>query len=400
MFTEFYYRLRERGIKVSTTEWLALMEGLEKGLHESTMSGFYNLCRAVLLKTESDFDKFDQVFLEYFEDVSFSEELPKIPDKMMEWLNSPSVQLQQPEHSFENLQQETTEELIERFEERLEEQDSEHNGGPKWIATQGRSAFGNNGWHPDGIRVGGSSKFSTGRMVYGERKFRDFRKDNTLSTRQYQMAFRTLRRLALEHETSEKEFDLEGTIQATCNKGGMLQIREKPPRKNSIRLILLLDSGGSMEPHARRCSQLLQAAVQANFFKELHIYYFHNCVYESVFKEPTLSADSEVSTEWLLRRYSKEYRVILVGDAMMSEEELLGKRFDWVTRAEKKTGYEWLSMLVRQYPRLIWLNPHARSGVEDNWWGKTYLAIHDLLPMYTLSVEGLEKGMIHLLKKQ
>ena len=232
MFVEFFYLLRSRGLKISLNEWMTLITGMEKGLHASTLTGFYQLCRAVLIKTEADFDRFDQVFLEFFKGVPYEGELPQ---ELMDWLNHPTQDLQR---SIEELkamgfQDESLEELLKRLEERLKEQTEEHNGGNYWVGTQGRSAFGNNGWHPNGIRVGGESRHRTAMMVAGERKYRDFRKDNTLDTRQFQTAFRTLRQLSVQGDTSEREVDVDGTIHDTCDHAGTLHIRWKKPRKNA-----------------------------------------------------------------------------------------------------------------------------------------------------------------------
>ena len=233
MFVEFFYLLRERGLKISLNEWMTLLLGLEKGLHGSSLTGFYQLCRAVLIKTEADFDRFDQVFLEFFKGVPFEGELP---EDLMDWLNHPTEDLQR---SIEQLQamgfqDETLEELLKRLEERLKEQTEEHNGGNYWVGTQGRSAFGNNGWHPNGIRVGGQSRHRTAMMVAGERKYRDFRKDNTLDVRQFQTAFRLLRQLSVQSDTTDREVDVDGTIHDTCENAGLLHVRWKKPRKNAV----------------------------------------------------------------------------------------------------------------------------------------------------------------------
>ena len=216
MFLEFFYLLRARGLDVTPDEWMTLLEGLSRGLHQSTLTGFYRLCRAVLLGSEADFDRFDQAFLEFFRDVPWNGELPQ---ELLDWLDRPSEDLGRTLEELKRagFSEEKAEELLRLLEERLKEQTEEHNGGSYWVGTQGRSPFGNSGWHPGGIRIGGQGRHRTAMMVAGERRFRDFRKDNTLDTRQFQMAFRLLRQLSAQTDSCEKVLDVDGTIQDTCN---------------------------------------------------------------------------------------------------------------------------------------------------------------------------------------
>ena len=398
MFVEFFYLLRDRGLKISLNEWMTLLLGLEKGLHGSTLTGFYQLCRAVLIKTEADFDRFDQVFLEFFKGVPFEGELP---DELMDWLNHPTEDLgrsieRMKEMSF---QDESLEELLKRLEERLKEQTEEHNGGNYWVGTQGRSAFGNNGWHPNGIRVGGQSRHRTAMMVAGERKYRDFRKDNTLDVRQFQTAFRTLRQLSAQSDTTEREVDVDGTIHDTCDHAGTLHIRWKKPRKNAVKVLLLMDSGGSMDYYAGLCSQLFQAATKSNHFKELHTYYFHNCIYDTLYSEPTLWYQDSVATDWVLQQYDSSYKVIIVGDAAMNPYELRERRYNWGEGTYGPSGLEWLDKFRTQYPHLIWLNPEPMPA-SPSYWGQTHYQLGQLFPMYDLSAEGLETGMKRLMVRK
>ena len=288
MFLSFFYLLRARGIDVSLKEWLTLLEGMEKGLHQASLTGFYQLCRAILLKNEADFDRFDQVFMEFFQDIPYKGELP---EEVMNWLNNPirktvrDMSNMMPEDMDEP---EAVETLLQRMDERLKEQLSEHNGGATWVGTQGFTPWGNSGMHPDGIRIGGKSRYHSAMLVAGERNFRDFRKDNTLDTRQFQLAFRTLRQLSAQVDSSEQELDVDGTVRDTGDKGGLLTIRYKKPRKNTIKVLLLMDSGGSIEFYSGICSMLFQAATKANQFKELHTYYFHNFILQDLYKDPKL----------------------------------------------------------------------------------------------------------------
>ena len=253
MFAAFFYLLRSRGLEISLNEWITLLEGMEKGLHRSTLTGFYHLCRAVVVKSEAEYDRFDQVFLEFFQGVPWKGDLP---DELLDWLNHPAENLRADIEALRGrgFPDETLEELLKLLEKRLQEQTEEHNGGSYWVGTQGRSAFGNSGWHPGGIRIGGQSRSRTAVTVAEERKFRDFRKDNTLDIRQFQTAFRMLRQLSVQADGTEKVLDLEGTVQDTCGNAGTLQVRYKNPRKNTVKVLLLMDSGGSMEYYAGLCS--------------------------------------------------------------------------------------------------------------------------------------------------
>lgn len=269
MFAAFFYLLRSRGLDVSLNEWMTLLEAMSKGLHWSSLTGFYHLCRAIVVKSETEYDRFDQIFLEFFQDVPWK---GKLPDDLLDWLNHPAEDLGRTiaELRSQGFPDETLEELLKLLQERLQEQTEEHNGGNYWVGTQGRSPFGNSGWHPNGIRIGGQGHSRTAMLVAGERKFRDFRKDNTLDTRQFQMAFRTLRQLSVQADGAEKVLDVDGTIRDTCDNAGSLRVRCKNPRKNTVKVLLLMDSGGSMEYYAGLCSMLFQAATKSNHFKELH----------------------------------------------------------------------------------------------------------------------------------
>ena len=398
MFLKFFYLLRERGLKVSLNEWMVLLEGLEQGLHASSLTGFYRLCRAVLIKTEADFDRFDQVFLEFFKGVPFEGELPQ---DLMDWLNHPSEDLGRSIDKMRELgfQDESLEELLKRLEERLKEQTEEHNGGNYWVGTQGRSAFGNNGWHPNGIRVGGESRHRTAMMVAGERKYRDFRKDNTLDLRQFQTAFRLLRQLSVQSDTTEREIDVDGTIHETCENAGSLSIQWKKPRKNAVKVLLLMDSGGSMEYYAALASRLFQAATKSNHFKEVHTFYFHNCIYDTLYNEPTMWYQDSVSTEWVLQQFDSSYKVIIVGDAAMNPYELKEQRYNWGQGTYGPSGLDWLNRFRTQYPHLIWLNPEPMPA-SPTYWSQTHYQLGQLFPMYELTAEGLETGMKRLMVRK
>ena len=320
----------------------------------------------------------------------------ELPEELLKWLEHPAEDLGRTieELKRQGFPDETLEELLRLLEERLREQTEEHNGGSYWVGTQGRSPFGNSGWHPGGIRIGGRGGQSTALSVAGERRFRDFRKDNTLDTRQFQMAFRLLRQLSAQVGGTEKELDVDGTIHDTCDKGGTLSIRYRKPRKNTVKVLLLMDSGGSMEYYAGLCSMLFQAATRSNHFKELHTYYFHNCVYEELFDSPSLhwGGGSAVPLDWVLQNYDSSYKVILVGDAAMHPYELTEPRYDWGRREYGPSGLACLERLQKRYPYLIWLNPVPMPERPD-YWSQTHWQLGQMFPMYDLSALGLEAGM-------
>ncbi|CDD62096.1 putative uncharacterized protein [Clostridium sp. CAG:505] len=395
MFTAFFYLLRSRGLKVSMNEWMTLMEALDKGLHQSSFTGFYYLCRSVLVKSEADFDKFDGAFLEFFKGVEFEGELPK---ELMDWLTNPK---EKPGDQFDMeraMQNEwlSQAEIQKMFLERLEEQKEEHNCGSYWVGTGGVSVFGNSGFSPRGIRVGGEGGKRRAFQVASERKFRDFRQDNTLDTRQFQMAFRRLRQFSAKAEDAKTEFDIDGTIRETCDNAGKLKVVYDRPRKNTVKVLLLMDSGGSMDYYSRLCSMLFQAVSKSSHFKDLQVFYFHNCIYSKVYADPQLRPKSVIPTEWILKNLSSEYKVIIVGDAQMEPSELLDPSYYNYGARDNITGIEWLTRFREKYPHLVWLNPSERP-YWGGWWAKTYDIIRKDFDMYDLSIDGLNAALKKLM---
>lgn len=395
MFSSFFYLLRERGLEVSLNEWMTLMEALDKGLSGASLTKFYYLCRAILIKSETDYDKFDGAFLEFFKDIPFTDELPQ---ELLDWLENPK---DKPKDSFNmeramQNQHLTAEQIQKMFQERLEEQKEEHNGGSYWVGTGGVSVFGNSGYSPKGIRVGGQSRHRLALDVAGERKFRDFRNDNTLDIRQFQMAFRRLRQFSSRVDEQKTEFDVDGTIQETCNNAGTLKLVYEKPRKNTVKVLLLMDSGGSMDYYSRMCSALFQAASKSNHFKDLQVFYFHNCIYTKIFTEPTMRPRLAIDTQWILDNISSDYKVIIVGDAMMEPSELMqGSYFSYGVRDEIP-GIEWLTRFKEKYPHLVWLNP-AKRPTWSGYWSRTYDIINKEFNMYPLTVKDLEQALKKLL---
>ena len=364
-------------------------------LQHASLTGFYELCRAVLVKSEADYDKFDQIFLEYFDGVPYEGDLP---EELLNWLNHPENALEEFRRFLktQGYEEKTIEEILKMFEERLREQTEEHNGGSYWIGTRGYSNFGNSGHSPQGIRVGGQSMYRRAFQVAGERKYRDFRKDNVLDIRQFQIAFRLLRQYSAQTMGEKTEFDVDGTIRDTCDNAGTLSIRYKRPRRNSVKVLMLMDSGGSMEYYSRLCSMLFQAAKQSNHFKELHVYYFHNCIYSSVYTNPRMWREHAVATDWVLQNYGSDYKVILVGDALMDMYELTEKRYDSRTGEARWSGMDQIRRFCEHYDHLIWLNPEEPPRYRG-YWGESYFYIQKAVDMFPLTVDGLERGMKKLL---
>lgn len=396
MFSDFLYLLRKNGLKVSLTEWMALMEGLSKGLHGSSFTGFYHLCRCLLVKSEADFDRFDRAFLEYFKDVPFQQE---VSQELLDWLDRPDVLSDyatwDEEQALKNLG--FSEEDIERMlKERMEEQNEEHNGGSYWVGTHGMSTFGNSGNSPNGIRVGGQSMHRRAFRVAGERRFRDFRGDNTLDTRQFQVALRHLRQFSGLVDLPT-EFGVDNTIKDTADNGGVLKVRYKRPRENTVKVLLLMDSGGSMDYYAQMCSSLFQAVSKSGHFKDLKVYYFHNCVYGRLYNSPLLMSRDSVPTDWVLSNLPGDWKVIFVGDAQMAPYELQGGY--WRQEGDgPKCGMDWLRLFKERYKNTIWLNPSERP-VWGAYWTQTYDQIAGVFPMFPLTVDGLEEGMKKLLAR-
>lgn len=397
MFQDFLYLLRREGLKVSLTEWMSLMEGLEHGLHDSSFTGFYHLCRCLLVKSEADFDRFDRCFLEYFKDVPFQQE---VSQELLDWLNKPDVLTDYANYDEEQAQlnellSET--EIEDMLRERMNEQREQHNCGNYWVGTHGMSVFGNSGMSPNGIRVGGKSMFKRAFRVAGERKFRDFRRDNTLDTRQFQVALRHLRQFSGLVDLPPTEFDVDNTIKDTAGNAGVLKVRYKRPRENTVKVLVLMDSGGSMDYYAQLCSALFQAVSKSGHFKDLKVYYFHNCVYSRLYNEPTLLSRSSTPTDWVLSNLPGDWKVIFVGDAQMAPYELLGNLYGG-REDGPKSGLDWLKLLHSRYQHAVWLNPSDRPSWGE-YWSQTYDAIAREFPMFPLTVEGLEEGMKKLLAR-
>lgn len=395
MFTDFLYILRGYGMKTSLNEWNSLMEALSLNLNEGSLTEFYHMARAILVKRESEYDRFDQAFLEYFKNVVSHDSLP---EELQGWLSKALTQT-----SFDKEETDAVWgkldilEIRRLMEQRLAEQKEQHHGGSKWIGTGGTTAFGHSGYAPKGIRVHGSGMNRSALQVAAERNYRDFREDKVLQLRQFQIALRKLRLLSCKEDGAKTELSVEQTIDKTCAQGGRLQIVMERPRKNQTKLLLLMDSGGSMWAYAELCSRLFQAVNQSTHFKDLKIYYFHNCFYEHLYTTPRCSAEEQISTEWVLHNLKSEYKVILVGDATMAPSELLqeGGSLDYFHQNDR-AGLDWMEAFKKGFPSAIWLNPMHEKLWDYDSSSYTIKLIREKFPMFQLTAKGLEEGIKEL----
>mgnify|MGYP004610966213 FL=1 len=398
MFLEFFYTLKEKGLDVSMTEWLTLMDALDKGLIRSNFSNFYYISRMILVKSESDYDKFDMAFMEFFQNVHYEDELP---EALKQWLDKGDGMTVDEQNQFYAFQQDKDAATVKRmFRERIAEQKTEHNGGNQWIGTAGGSAFGHHGRNVGGIRVGAMSGMQSAFQVLGDRKFEDFRNDKVLNTRQYQVAFRRLRQYSSRMDVPKTELDIDGTIQKTCNNGGYLQLEFERPRKNTVKLLLLFDCGGTMIPFMNLCNELFQAVKKANHFKDVKTFYFHNCIYSKLYKNPECETGDWISLEDVFKKYDKDYKVIIVGDAQMAPEELFEKNGNYRGPNDGLSGYEWCELLLKKYKKVVWMNPRYHKSQTENHWMESENALSVLFHMYTLSVDGLKDAITYLMKSK
>ncbi|MCR5482521.1 MAG: VWA domain-containing protein [Clostridia bacterium] len=397
MFLDFFYLLRKREFAVSLDEWLMLLDALDKGLAKSSLTGFYYLCRSILIKTEADYDKFDAVFAEYFKDVHTPEDLP---EEFWNWLNDDvHVKDINDKNMLDDFLMEL-DDLLKTFRERIEEQKEKHDGGNYWIGTGGTSTMGHSGYHERGIRVGGTSRHKSAVQVAGERNFKDFRQDTILDIRQFQMAFRKLRQYSSRVEGAKTELDIDQTIDATCDNGGLLKLVFDKPRKNTIKLLVLFDSDGSMLPYSRLCNRLFQAVSKSSHFKDLKVYYFHNCIYDHLYLNPNCRNGDWIDTKWVLSNLDSEYKVIFVGDASMAQHELYAKGGNAIIGLyNDELGIDWLKKFKRRYKKQVWLNPILKSQWNTTYGWRSLKAIAEVFPMFELTLDGLESAIKKLLVK-
>ena len=399
MFTDFFFLLRFYGVPVTVTEWLALMRALALGLAPAGLDQFYGVARSVLVKSEAYFDQYDQAFAAMFEGI---ETPPRIEDEVWEWLAHP---LEMPGLTDEErrLLAGALEDLdlvaLERlFRERLAEQTEAHHGGSHWVGTGGTSAFGHSGFHPGGIRLGGESRHRSAVKVAGERRYRGYRTDQEVGVRQFDLALRRLRRLSSRNEGVADELDLDETIDQTAGNAGRLSLVWRKSRKNAVKVVLLMDVGGSMHPYIRLCSQLFSAVNRSSHFKDLRTYYFHNCVYDWLYLDTSCSLSDAVSTKRVLQELPGDFKLILVGDAAMAPSELMSRHgIIWWGYGNEEPGIEWLRRLRRHFDHSVWLNTIPEADWDRTHGTTTIRKVREVFPMYELTVDGLTAAVKQLM---
>ena len=375
------------GLKVTITEWLTLMDALAQGHGRSDLTCFYHLARSLLVKKESQFDTFDRAFASYFKGI---EDTFEIDDDLLDWLANPVLPRELSAEELAKLQALDLDELRKKFEETLAEQDERHDGGNRWVGTGGTSPYGHGGFHPSGVRVGGPGGGRSAIQVAELRKFRNLRSDRVLDTRQIGVALRRLRKLA--KDDGPEELNIEKTIDKTARDGGEIDLVFEPPRTNKVKLLLMMDVGGSMDPHTQLCERLFSAAHAASHFKKFEAYMFHNCPYEKLYTN--MSEYRGVMTQDILNKVDQTWTLVMVGDAWMSPYELTHQGGAiYYGHQNAVTGLEWLNRLRKRMPKSIWLNPEP-----EKYWGsaKSIRLVKDVFPMYELTVDGLTEAVDYL----
>ena len=383
--------MKATGVPVSLRELLDLIGAVDKGLAFADMDQFYYLSRAILVKDEKHYDKFDRAFDIYFKGIETLDDILEmlIPE---EWLKAEFEKHLTEEELKEIKSLGGLEKLLAEFKKKLEEQEERHEGGSKQIGTGGTSPFGNSGENPEGIRVGGEGGKGKAAKIWEARDFKNLDDDVELGTRNMKVALRRLRKLI--RDSANEEFDLDNTISSTAKKAGLLDVKFRPEKRNAVKVLVLFDVGGSMDPHIKICEELFSAAKTE--FKNLEYFYFHNFIYETVWKDNRRRQNERIYTEDIIHKYSADYKIIFVGDATMAPYEITnpgGSIEHW----NEEAGALWMKRMVGVYDKLIWLNPvpeeHweysasvelTRSLVEDN--------------MFPLTIRGLEESMAYLSK--
>ncbi|HDY97877.1 MAG TPA: VWA domain-containing protein [Pseudomonas sabulinigri] len=387
MLLGLFNEMRAAKVPVSVRELLDLINALKHHVVFADMDEFYYLSRTVMVKDERHFDKFDRAFGAYFKGLDNLDQLIEamIPD---DWLRKEFERMLSDEEKAKIESLGGLDKLIEEFKKRLEEQKERHEGGNKWIGTGGTSPFGSGGYNPEGIRVGDAGK-RQGRAakVWEQRDYRNLDDQIELGTRNIKVALRRLRKFA--RQGAADELDIDGTIDHTAKDAGLLNIQMRPERRNAVKLLLLFDIGGSMDAHIKVCEELFSACRTE--FKHLEYYYFHNCLYESVWKNNMRRTSERTSTTDLLNKYGPDYKVIFVGDAAMAPYEITqpgGSVEHW----NEEAGHVWIQRFKEKYKKLIWINPYPKDAWE---YTTSTQIVRDLIEdkMYPLTLQGLEDGM-------
>ena len=392
MFFNFIDELRSAGIKTSLKEHLILLEALERDVIEQTPEAFYYLSRATFVKDEGLLDRFDQVFGKVFKGLltDYGQQPVDIPE---DWLKAIAEKFLTAEEMDAIKSLGSWDEIMEALKARLAEQQGRHQGGSKWIGTGGTSPFGNGGYNPEGVRIGGKSQHKRAIKVWEQRDFQNLDSTRELGTRNIKVALRRLRRFA--REGAAEELDLDATIRGTARQG-FLDIQMRPERHNAVKVLLFLDVGGSMDPYIKLVEELFSAATTE--FKNLEFFYFHNCLYEGVWKDNSRRRTERIPTWDILHKYGHDYKVVIVGDAAMSPYEI-SHTGGSVEHYNDEAGAVWLQRLTNTYPATVWLNP-----VPERQWGysQSTKMIRELLSdnMYGLTLDGLDTAMRELTRKK
>jgi uncharacterized protein with von Willebrand factor type A (vWA) domain len=393
MLIPFFFKLRESGVPASITEYLTLMEALKEHVAAYQVEDFYFLARASLVKDERHFDRFDRVFAEHFDGIEslFAEMLQLSADLPEEWLRKQAERMLSEEEKQKIESLGGWDELMKTLKKRLEEQKKRHQGGSKMIGTAGTSPFGAYGYNPEGIRIGQEeSRHRRAVKVWDRREYRNLDDTVELGTRNIKLALRRLRQFA--REGALEELDLDDTIRSTARNGGMLDVKMVAERRNAVKVLLFLDVGGSMNDHVQQCEELFSAARAE--FKHLEYHYFHNFVYESVWKNNRRRRSESTPMVDIIRTYGRDHKVIFVGDATMSPYEILypgGSVEHW----NEEPGAVWLQRMIDTWPNMVWLNPEPIA----RWDTTPSIGItRELLEerMFPLTVEGIDKAMREL----
>jgi uncharacterized protein with von Willebrand factor type A (vWA) domain len=391
MLISFFQILKRAGVPVSIKELLDLILALKEHLVFADVDEFYFLSRAIMVKDEKYYDRFDRAFSVYFRDLESLEDVIEalIPE---DWLRQEFAKQLTDEEKAKIESLGGLEKLIEEFKKRLEEQKEKHEGGNKWIGTGGTSPFGHGGYNPEGVRIGGQSKNKRAVKVWEKREFKNLDDSVELGTRNIKVALRRLRKFA--RTGAENELDMGGTISSTAKNAGLLDIKMVPERHNTVKVLLFFDVGGSMDPYIKTCEEMFSAARSE--FKHMEYFYFHNFIYESVWDNNVRRFAERINMVDILHKYSADYKVIFIGDASMSPYEIVqpgGSVEHW----NEESGETWMRRLKETFQKVIWINP-----VDPHYWQYTdsISMTNTLLEehMYPLTVKGLEEGMAYLSK--
>ena len=392
MFFSFVDELRAAGIQASLKEHLVLLEALDREVIERTPESFYYLARATFVKDEGLLDRFDQVFAKVFRGIATSFG-PQTADVPADWLKSVAEKYLTPEEMAAIKSLGSWEEIMETLKKRLEEQKERHQGGNKWVGTGGTSPYGNSGYNPEGVRIGGESQHKRALKVWDKREFKNLDNTRELGTRNIKVALRRLRRFA--REGAADELDIAATIDGTARQG-WLDVQMRPERHNAVKLLLFLDVGGSMDPFIKLCEELFSAATSE--FKNLEFYYFHNCPYEGVWKDNRRRFTERTPTWDVLHKFGHDYKLIFVGDASMSPYEITHPGGS-VEHMNEEAGSVWMQRMTNTYPSAAWINP-----IPKEQWGysQSIRMIRELMNdrMYPLTLNGLDEAMRELSRKK